>query len=51
MQNDLSTYADRAHVRRNVDEDEDEDEDEDYYYDTLKDPITLFNSYEEIGIG
>ena len=49
MQNDLSTYADHAHVRRNVDEDEDEDED--YHYDTLEDPITLFNSYEEIGIG
>ena len=49
MQNDLSTYADHAHVRSNVDEDEDEDED--YYYDTLEDPITLFNLYEEIGIG
>ena len=47
MQNELSTYADHAHVRRNVDEDEDEDD----YYDTLKDPITLFNSYEEVGIG
>ena len=45
MQNDLSTYADHAHVRRNVDEDEDD------YYDKLKDPITLFNLYEEIGIG
>ena len=47
MQNDLSTYADHAHVRRNVDEDEDED----YYNGTLEDPITLFNLYEEIGIG
>ena len=45
MQNDLSTYADHAYVRRNV------DEDEDYYYDTLEYPITLFNSYEEVGIG
>ena len=28
-----------------------EESDEDDYYDTLKDPITLFNFYEEIGIG
>ena len=47
MQNDLSTYADHAHVRRNVDEDEDVDD----YNDTLEDPITLFILYEEIGIG
>ena len=45
MQDDLSMYADHAYVRGNVDEDEDD------YYDTLKDPITHFNLYEEIGIG